>query len=219
MDFLKNSLPQHCGVILGEEVPYSQKLGRFTLVDDKACHEAKGSAKYGSVCTGCDRAVLRIDSNGQEIAVIRYEEYINRLFDGKTEGPKRCDIILTDSGVEGDLHRKIVFCDLCCYDKRHIGKKRAAACKQMKESVEFLLEVPVLNQHILTYREMVCLFAYRLHSNVQQSAAAQRGNAEANMLVMTTTASSVSGQVITKEEIIGHGFEFVRNRYPSEYRW
>lgn len=135
----------------------------------------------------------------------------------------RCDLIMTD----GVPHNKIVFCDLCCYEEKYIGPnsgqhpegKRAYARKQMEKSIEMLLSVNVLNQYILTYPEKECLFAYRSYNAIQQPVKAQRRNVEDNMQAMMVTPSSVSGRIVTENNVMNHNFTFVQNKYPAVYNW
>lgn len=63
-------------------------------------------------------------------------------------------------------------------------------------------------------------YAYKSYSAAQPMIA-QRGsnNAERNMLAMFTTASSVSGRIVTENIVMKHRFTFVQNRYPTVYEW
>jgi hypothetical protein len=96
----------------------------------------------------------------------------------------------------------------------------AEARKKMADSVEMLLGINVLDQYVLTFPEKVCLFAYKSYSAIQPTTA-QRGNnnAERNMQAMLTTASSVSGRIVTENVVMNHQFTFVQNKYPNIYRW
>jgi hypothetical protein len=130
--------------------------------------------------------------------------------------------------TDGDSHNKIVFCDLCCYDDYYIEPnaghhpegKRAEARKKMEDSVEMLLREDLLNHYILTFPEKVCLFAYRSYSTLQPKMAQRgRNNTEINMQAMLTTASSVSGRIVTEDKVMNHSFTFVQNKYPTVYKW
>ena len=188
--FLKETVPQYFGINPNDViVSIIRKDTPFTEVDAKACDDASQKRynkegtfnKYESICSNCDHVVLKVDNNGQEITVVNVEKYINSLPAKVSEGNKRCDLLMTN----GVSHDKIVFCDLCCYDEKFIEPndsalmpegKRAFARQQMEQSVEFFLNVDVLNQHILTYPTKVCLFAYRSYNAVQQPVVPQRGN-------------------------------------------
>lgn len=228
--FLKYRFPRHYGIDPDTvNVPIERIQDPFTKVDAKACNDAVaipyngGGAfnKYRDVCSTCDRVVLKVDNNGHKITIVEFENYINSLT-GTITG-NRCDLLMTD----GISHNKIVFCDLCCYDERYIGPnaghhpegKRAFARKQMETSIELFMDVDVLNHHILTYPEKVCLFAYRTYNAIQQPVRAQRGNVENNMQAMMVTPSSVSGRIITEANIMKHNFTFVQNKYPAVYNW
>lgn len=229
--FLKETLPRYHDINPADvNVIITHKNSPFSEVDNKACDEAKQKRKsdgtfdkFENICSSCDHVVLRVDNNGQDIHVVEFEKYVNSLPNRIINGQKRCDLLMTD----GTPHNKIVFCDLCCYDEVYIepnrGKhpegKRAEARKKMEESVEMLLSVQMLDHYILTYPNKVCLFAYRSYNSVAQPVMAQKGNAKANMQAMLTTASSVSGQVITQEQVMNHNFTFVQNKYPSIYIW
>lgn len=231
--FLKETVPQYFGINPNDViVPIIRKDAPFTEVDAKACDDASQKRynkkdafnKYESICLNCDYVVLKVDNNGQEIAVVNVEKYINSLPAKVNKGNKRCDLLMTN----GMSHDKIVFCDLCCYDDKFIEPndsalmpegKRAFARQQMEQSLEFFLNVDVLNQHILTYPIKVCLFAYRSYNAVQQPVVPQRGNVETSMQTMITTVSSLSAQVITEDSVMNHNFTFVQNRYPNVYVW
>ena len=90
---------------------------------------------------------------------------------------------------------------------------------QMEKSIEFLLTMNLLEQYILTYPEKICLFAYRSYNDNLRPVQAQRGNVEASMQAMMTTASSMAGLVITDDSVMNHNFKFVQNKYPNVYRW
>ena len=228
--FLKEVLPSSHNINPADvNVMISHENSPFSMVDYKACDEAKRTHtdgaldKYANICSSCHHVVLQVDNNGQDITVVEFEKYVDSLPNKIINGQKRCDLLMTD----GEPHNKIVFCDLCCYDEKYIGPndgkfpngKRAEARKEMEESVEMLLRVQLLDHYILTYPNKVCLFAYKSYNPVKQPVMAQRGNARANMQAMLTTASSISGQVITTEQIMNHNFTFVQNKYASIYIW
>ena len=230
---LKQILPHHYGLNLDDvEVPLFKNTKPFTLTDEKACAEAakfkfnknNNFNKYAEVCSDCDKVVLSVDNNGQEITIVHFEEYILKYLKKAMEGKRRCDLLMTD----GDSHTKIVFCDLCCYDEQYIAPnnsvsipmgKRAMAYKQMEDSLEFLLKEEALRLFILGYPKKECLFAYRSYSTTPQSVKATRGNVETSMQAMMMTPSSASGQIITENTVMNHNFIFVQNKYPKEYKW
>ena len=229
--FLKQTLPQHFGINPNNvSVPITYKNSPFTEVDEKACADAESIQyknesvfnKFNKICSKCDHVVLYVDNRGQKISVVEFEKYLDDL-PKKITNANRCDLIMTD----GVSHNKIVFCDLCCYDERYIGPnegshpegKRAFARNQMAESVKMFMNIHLLDQYILTYPEKICLFAYRSYLPVQKAVKAERGNAEANMQAMFTTASTVSGQITIDDERMNHGFKFVQNQYPAFYNW
>lgn len=231
--FLKETFPKQYGVHPDRiVVPVTRKKCPFTEVDQKACDDAankqynkdNGFNKFEKICSSCDHVVLSLDNNNKEIVVVEFEKYINQFPAKISSSKKRCDLLMTD-----DIsHNKIVFCDLCCYDSRYIDSndgsfcpegKRARARQQMEESIEFFMDVDVLNQYVLTYPEKICLFAYRDYIVMEKPVLALRGNAESNMQAMMTTASTISGMISTENEVMNHHFIFVQNKYPSVYHW
>ncbi len=229
--FLKYTLPQYYGLNPQTVVVnLSRHHTPFTEVDLKACNAAQAKNypegvfnKFEQICKPCEKIVLSVNNNNQDITVVQFEDYVNSLPAKIIDRQKRCDLLMTD----GEIHHKIVFCDLCCYDDYYIEPnngnqypegKRAEARKKMAASVEMLLGMPLLEHYILTFGEKICLFAYRSYST-QQPTMAQRGKAEANMQAMLTTASSVSGQIVSQDNVMNHNFTFVQNKYPSVYQW
>lgn len=226
--FLKNTLPSYYNLNPNDiivPVEIRDDLS-FSYVDEKACNEARATDfdkkgifnKYENVCLDCDKVVLTIINNDRRnISVFKFEEYVKQLPEKVTFHKERCDLLMSD----GVSHDKIVFCDLCCYDEKYVEGKRAKARKQMEESIELFLQVDnsVVTQHILTYPERVCLFAYRSYDSIQHPTKAQRGNVETSMQAMLTTPSSISGQVITENQIMKHKFVFIHNKYPNAYNW
>lgn len=231
--FLKNTFPSHYGVDPNDvSVPIVRKTSPFNECDQKACDDAANTRynkintfnKFDRVCSVCDHIILSINNNNKEIAVVEFEKYIDQFPAQIKNSRSRCDLLMTDCVS----HEKIVYCDLCCYDERYIGPnhgnycpegKRAKARKQMEESIELFMDIDVLNHFVLTCPEKICLFAYREYSSLENPIQAQRGNAESNMQAMITTASTTSGQVISKSVIMKYNFTFVQNRYPSVYNW
>lgn len=228
---LKNTLPQEYDINPDiVVVPFAKKTRPFTEVDSKSCDEAKAKSKNNEVsfrkferlCRTCDRIILKVDNSGHEITVIEFEKYLNNL-PKRISDSKRCDLIMTD----GISHNKIVFCELCCYDEKYLtgdngclsGGKRARAREQMKQSVEFLLNIRQIDHYIMTYPQKICLFAYKSFSTLEKPVYAQKKDAEANMQAMFTTASSICSQFSSEMVIQDNHFKFVQNAYPTIYKW
>lgn len=227
---LKNIFPGYLGIDSEKvNVPIEYVQLPFEKADAKACGDVanvrynKESSfnKYRDACSECDKVVLKVDNRGHKITIVQFENYINSLPD-RGFG-KRCDLLMTD-GID---HKKIVFCDLCCYDERYIGPdtknqkegKRAFARKQLENSIEMFMNVDLLNHYILTFHEKVCLFAYRSYNNIQQAVEATRGDAEKNMQALMASPSSISGSIVSESKIMNHNFTFVQNKYPAIYNW
>ena len=206
-------------------VPMETHSAPFTLSDDRACDDCQGNpARLNR--RGCNREVLRVDNHGETIDVVNYEQYISqyeRL--GKTVGEK-CDIVMVDCGIN---RRKIVFCDLCCYSEKYVEPnegnaypqgKRAKAYQQMEHSIDALVQQSTTAVNLLTYREKICLFAWRDYDMPDMPIIATRGNAQSNVLVFgSTTASGLATSTTSQERRMGHDFIFKQVKYPSVYNW
>lgn len=197
----------------------------FSLSDDKACDNCQSNPARVNR-RGCNREVLKVNNHGETIDVVNYEQYISqyeRL--GKAVG-ERCDIVMADSGMS---RRKIVFCDLCCYSEKFVEPnegnsypqgKRAKVYQQMERSIETLIQVSTTAVNLLTYREKICLFAWRDYDIPDMPSVATRGNAQSNVLVFgSTTASGLATLTISHERRMGHDFIFKQVKYPSVYNW
>lgn len=224
VQLLQEYLPNNYGADIAHvSVPVSVKIGAFVLSDRRACVDCHLQPTRIDR-SNCDEGILKIESNGQEVTVVNFEEYISQ-FDGTSANiRKRCDYLLFD---DTENHRKIVFCDLTCSDNKwvepNIGKysegKRAKAKKQMVASVETLLNVPLLDHAILTFAEKVCLFGWREYGVPEVPVTTERHNAIRNMQVFMTTPSSMARQLRQEIEILEHGFSFIQQRYPNIYNW
>ena len=143
-------------------VPIVWHNAPFSVSDPNACDPCQANPQR-AYRAGCNHEILRVNNNGEEIALVSYEQYITQY--GQNIG-ERCDLLMTDSGME---RRKIVFCDLCCYSEALVepntGKypqgKRAKARQQMERSIDTLIHQHVTAVNLLTYHEKVCLFAWR----------------------------------------------------------
>ena len=188
------------------DVSVDRKNAPFSLSDNHACnrcHELRPERK------DCNEEMLKVNNNGHEIAVVNLEEYVGQ-FGKLTDGKGRCDYLMTESG-EG--HDKIVFCDLCCYDERHVEKKRKHVRKQMKDAMEFLMRETITAEFVTTCPERICLLAWRDSTIPDESR-----KAEASMMPFLTVPSS-KGRTMLTLGIVEHDFTFIQIKYPTEFVW
>jgi hypothetical protein len=221
---LSNTFPLFYGLNPRDiRVPIYRVNTPFTEEDRKSCERCHQLPKR-AYRKGCNEEILRVNNNGKEIAVVRFEEYIGQ-FEGTSSNIKdRCDLLMTESGVD---HEKIVFCDLCCYEEKYVEPntgiysegKRAKARKQMTKSIEVLIQESLTAVNLLTYPQKVCLFAWRDYDVPDLPVLASRGDARANMQVFGSVVSNMTSQTTSHRSIMGHGFTFIQVKYPSIYQW
>lgn len=201
-------------------VPIVRRNAPFSLSDPKACVPCQANPQR-AYRAGCNHEILRVNNNGEEIAVVSYEQYIAQY--GQNIG-ERCDLLMTDSGME---RRKIVFCDLCCYSGafvepntgRYPQGKRAKARQQMERSIDALINQYVTAVNLLTYHEKICLFAWRDYDVPDVPVMAIHGNARSNVQAFGSTVSNMATTTTTHHQKVGHDFTFMQVKYPIEYNW
>ena len=201
-------------------VPIVRHNTPFSVSDPNACGPCLANPQR-TYRAGCNHEILRVNNNGEEIAVVSFEQYIAQY--GPNIG-ERCDLIMTDSGME---RRKIVFCDLCCYSEafvepnagRYPQGKRAKARQQMERSIDALINQYVTAVNLLTYHEKICLFAWRDYDVPDVPVMATRGNARSNVQVFGSTVSNMATTTTTHHQKVGHAFTFMQVKYPAEYNW
>jgi len=204
-------------------VPITRHNQPFSETDSKACESCHANPRRTDRLD-CNKEVLRVDNNGCEIAVIRFEEYIKQFEHTSANSTNRCDLIMSESGVS---HEKIVFCDLCCNDEKYVnpnnGKypegKRAHARKQMMDSVNTLLGESLTGISLLTYPTKICLFAWRDYNVPDYPTRPSRHNARSNVQAFSTTVSSMSAKMTSYRQILEHRFVFMQIKYPTPYVW
>lgn len=222
-DLLKRLYPIECGVVLDRldriEVDIEVRDGSVNMNDSKACDECLKLRPYRK---SCDKVNLRLDTSEVAVEIVDFEKYANQFDNMPAMMKDRCDYIIVDRAPR---HEKIAFCDLTCSEEKYVNPnegayplgKRAKAFKQMKCSLDRLLQEPMLAQYILTFPEKVCLFGWRDYMSVV--AKPQRGKAASNMLAFVNTPSSRSGILTQKVYEVGNGFSFVQVKYPAIYKW
>lgn len=221
---LQKAFPLYYGINPQEvEVPLYRICAPFSETDSKSCTRCQQLPER--VCRNeCNKEILKVNNSGREIAVVRFEEYIEQ-FVGTTANIKdRCDLLMTETGV---VHEKVVFCDLCCYEEKYVepnkgkysGGKRAKARQQMLKSIEVLIQESTTAVNLLTYPQKVCLFAWRDYDVPDTPVLASRGDARVNMQVFGCVVSNMTAQTTSHHSIMGHGFTFMQVKYPSQYVW
>ena len=206
-------------------VPVTRYSTPFTQSDPQACNPCQANPNRANRA-GCNREILRVNNNGTEIAVVNYEQYITQIEEKGVKVGKRCDLLMTDSGME---RQKIVFCDLCCYEEKYVEPnqsnrypegKRARARQQMEKSIELLAQDQTDTANILhAYQEKVCLFAWRDYDVPDSPVTPRRGDARANVQVFSSTVSNLAASTTSHHQRLGHDFTFMQVKYPTEYNW
>ena len=201
-------------------VPIVRHNVPFSVSDPNACGSCQANPQRANRA-GCNHEILKVNNNGEEIALVSYEQYIAQYSQNIGE---RCDLLMTDSGMG---RRKIVFCDLSCCSEAFVepntGKypqgKRATARQQMGRSIDALIKQHVTAVNLLTYHEKVCLFAWRDYDVPDVPVLATRGNARSNVQVFGCPVSNMAKVTTTHHQKVGHDFTFMQVKYPTEYIW
>ena len=158
------------------------------------------------------------------VSVLNFEEYITQFSHTQLDVTKRCDYLLFD---DSNHHQKIAFCDLTCSESKWVEKnngfcpegKRAYATYQMKQSIECLLNEPLLSVDLLTFIEKVCIFGWREYNVPEAATAPQRKSFTSNLEAFLTTPSNMAKILKTDTKCLGHHFIFVQVKYPTVYPW
>lgn len=210
-------LPQHYGI--SKHISLLDKVYKeqFSLSDPYACVSCKNKLTNR---VDCDEQVMFIRTK-EQLHLIDFEAYV-RQFDNTTlEIKQHCDYILYDENERG---RAIAFCDLTCSAEKHVEPnpsdsyplgKRFKAFEQMKCSLEFLLNVDLLNVHILTYQQKLALFGWR----EKETYAKTKDKAAVSMEMFRTTPASIAPIIYTETFIMKHGFVFVQVKHPNVFEW
>ncbi len=217
---LTNTYPQekgyHSGSLAYPEIVYSDN---FVLTDKKSCVPAK--KLHLSKCDKCEEDVLCVDIE-TPIHVLDFEAFMKQFDKSKAAFKgKRCDFMLYDIN-EGLERPRIVFCELSCINALYVEPnngiyadgKRARAYKQIKNSIENLLDVSSLKEAILNYPSKVGLFGWReeQYGNVNDEAVD-------NMSLFLMTPSEITPLLYNDFYVIGHNFTFVQIKYPTHFEW
>ncbi len=214
---LTERLPQHYNI--GKQIclPDIVCTNHFSLSDSSACVSCK--AKFADRVS-CDERVMNIKT-GTQLHVVDFEAYIKQFEHTALKIKPHCDYMLYDENEGG---RTIAFCDLTCSAEKHVEPnlldfyplgKRFKAFEQMKSTLEFLLDVDLLNVHILTFQQKRALFGWR----EKKTKIEVKDSAEKSMEVFGITPSSVAPVIYTDTLVVGHGFVFVQVKYPAVFEW
>lgn len=205
------------------QVPIVRHNAPFSVSDTKACEPCQANPQR-AYRAGCNHEILKVNNNGEEIAIVSYERYIAQYDQRGKDMGERCDLLMTNSGME---QKKIVFCDLCCYSEKYVepntGRypqgKRAKARQQMERSIDVLINKHNTSAFLLTYHEKICLFAWRDYNVPDVPVMATRGNARSNVQAFGSTISNMATTTTTHHQKVGHDFTFMQVKYPTAYNW
>ena len=214
-DLLQNHYPNHIGHKGRNPViyPYSILTSDFLLGDNKACVDQKCIE-----VKNCDHMVINVKTN-TPVAVLEFEVFVNQF--GTTMNSMkgdRCDFMLYDPT---EAKSRFILCELTCGNVQYIepntGRypegKRARAYSQIKNSLEHLLTIPVLDHNILTYASHQGVFGWR--EKVEQI----DDKVLKSLSEFSDTPSSREPILYTQDFVLGHGFVFIQVKYPTELNW
>ncbi len=213
--YLINRLPDSkgCGKrkpLLYPAVTYDSP---FTLNDSKSCTSCKQKPGYGN----CNEIVLFIDVN-KPLEVLNFEEFVCQMDHTSAAFSKRCDYLIYDNSLE---HNRIAFCELTCStimnfypnNGKYSNGKRARAHDQLFSSIESLLQVELLNQEILTFKDKVAIVGWR------ERDISIIDEVTASMIDFSVTPDSEEKMLIFEEKLQDHNFRFIVIKYPNHYQW
>ena len=214
---LTERLPRHYNIDKQISLPDKICTGQFSLSDTSACISCKTQFTDRA---DCDEQVMYIKT-GSQLHIVDFEAYIRQFNGTALKIKQHCDYMLYDENENG---RAIAFCDLTCSAEVHVEPnpsdsyplgKRFKAFEQMKSALELLLDVDLLNVHILTCQQKLALFGWREKDNKTK----KKDRAEESMEVFGVTPASTASVVYTDTLVVGHGFFFVQVKHPSVFEW
>lgn len=216
---LTQSYPRQNGFPSTKQVAYPVSIytSDFGITDSKSCNAAQKNSRHK--CNACNKIVLNIDTT-QPVKALRFDEYATQ-FDGTSAAIKgnRCDYLLYDDFQNPS---RLVLCELTCSEAQYVEPnegnysegKRARAYKQIKDSIENLLNIFILDVRILTTTSKIGLFGWREEKEVSDADKAIK-----SMLDFAATPSEQEPILYTDDFILGHNFIFVQIKYPSHFDW
>ena len=209
-DILQSDFAKGYGLTRQVPLLYSECSGSFSLNDSKACAVCKEPYR-----PSCDETVLTVKVC-REITKIDFEAFING-FQGKIGGG-RCDYLLYSE-------YKIALVELTCINPKYLGPrfkdgqkvegKQERAYKQIKDSIDKLIQVPSLKEKVDSYPNKVGLFGYRA-----KSVAPFMGNVDEvakGMEDFMKVTSEIDSLNLSTD--MGNGFLFMKVGYPDIYDW
>lgn len=204
---------------VGLAYPKDVYTANFVLTDNKSCLPAKQKGLIK--CLSCTEDVLYIDTHSC-VHALNFDKFAQQ-FDGTKATFKgdRCDYLLYNNNE--DMERpQIVFCELTCMASQYVepnfglypAGKRAKAYRQIKNSIENLLSVCLLDTAILNYPSKIGLFGWREETEVNNV-----DDAVKNMEVFSITPSEENPLLYNSTFIIGHNFTFIQIKHPKHFEW
>lgn len=214
-DILLKYYPNQIGYTAKTLVSYpcSIKKTDFSLGDPNACMKC-------ALLNNCDQIVMNVKTDAP-VAVLEFETFVNQFGDkSDTINGERCDYLLYDPS---EAKSKIAFCELTCSDGKFVepnnGRypdgKRARAYNQIKNSLEHLLSVPVLNVNILTYpsTSRYGVFGWRERNEPSDDKVLK------SLTDFIDTPSAAETIMYTEDFVLGHNFTFIQVKYHSTLPW
>lgn len=218
---LTSIYPKEKGYIPTTPLSYSETThtNNFVLTDKKSCVPAKN--KHLPKCDTCEEDVLYVDTN-TPVNVLDFEAFVKQFDKTKAEFKgNRCDILLYD--INEDIERpRIVFCELTCTNALYVESnngiyadgKRARAYKQIKNSIEDLLNVFLLGETILNYPSKIGLFGWReeRYNDINDEAVS-------NMASFSMTPSEENPLLYNDVYVMEHNFTFIQIKHQTHFEW
>lgn len=209
-DILQSDFSKGYGLTRQVPLLYSEYSGSFSLKDSKACAVCEEPYR-----PSCDETVLTVKVCS-EITKIDFEAFING-FQGKIGGG-RCDYLLYSD-------YKIALVELTCIKPKYLGPhlkdgqkvegKQERAYKQIKDSIDKLIQVPSLKEKVDSYPNKVGLFGYRA-----KSVAPFMGDVD-DVAKRIEDFMKVTFEIdsLNLSTDMGNGFQFMKVGYPNMYDW
>jgi len=213
--------PQEKGYAPSVDLAYPEDVytTSFVLTDKNSCLPAKQSGL--TKCSDCAEDVLYIDIHSC-VHALNFDKFAQQ-FDGTKASFKgdKCDYLLYN--INEDMERpQIVFCELTCMASQYVepnsglypAGKRAKAYKQIKNTIENLLSVSILDTTILNYPSKMGLFGWR-----EEAETSKADDAVKSMEGFSATPSEENPLLYNSTFIIEHNFTFVQIKHPMHFEW
>lgn len=216
-DLLTNSVPLEFGITPSDfHCNTEVRKGQFSLTDSAACQKCKLSFPERA---NCDEKTLTVHAE-KPIELVNFESYISQWDNTPAKRSRRCDYIMWENAIGS---RKVVFCDITCSVSAHVDPnpndkhpegKRQYAYGQMRDSLDVLLGIMVLEQYLLTATKKVFLFGWRDPDCIIPP----QDKVEESMNPFMVQTAIHDAESFTQPAAY-YGFDFVQVKYPFPYEW